>query len=206
MRIAVFGDVHSDSAALRRLFESANKESIDRYVCLGDIVHHNSIRGRAESDDCVTIMERHGTLSVVGNHDRLMAEDHSGFCTPQTAAYLGMLPGMHLLEDALFTHEPLMGTSGLVPREIEFDALQHERNRIGFFGHTHKRVLFSKTEEGRYLVYFFPRFGFDYDVSNGLHLINPGTVCPHRLPYEPPSYVVYDSDRQTVQFKRIMRG
>ncbi len=66
-RTAFFGDIHGNAPALRAVIEDMAKQSIDRMVCLGDLVGYG-----AEPDECVDLVRRLRCPTILGNHDHFM--------------------------------------------------------------------------------------------------------------------------------------
>lgn len=64
MRIAVFSDVHSNIDALEVVLERYKHLSIDRYVCLGDVVGYG---GAPEA--CCNLVRPLVDVCIMGNHD-----------------------------------------------------------------------------------------------------------------------------------------
>jgi predicted phosphodiesterase len=213
MRIAVFGDISSDYPGLVRFFDQAARDQVDKYVCLGDIVHHNSPRGIRETDACIKILQEHETQTIFGNHDTRLLEENPGWLSSDVQTYLEALPKEIILGEALFVHESPSGRFTAHLRQSEFDHFleNYPEQRIAFFGHSHKRLHFSRIDgetHADYLLFATARKLFDkpHDISQGLHLINPGTIDGAKFPWgfnECPSYVLYDTEQQTAYFKRI---
>lgn len=70
MRYAIFGDIHGNSEALAAVFADIEKECVDRYVCLGDIVGYG-----AEPRECLREIRSRGIDTVLGNHDSAAVGD-----------------------------------------------------------------------------------------------------------------------------------
>ena len=211
MRIAAFGDISSDYSGLERFFQATQDLSIDSYVCLGDILHHNSPRGKRETDKCIDILKEHAANSISGNHDRLLVDLSPDYVSSETLAYLQSLPDEIIINEALFVHKSPSRRWTLLMRQSEFDYLQNQypNLRIAFFGHTHKRLHFHKAEDGKYKSNYFPKINVNHDVSSGLHLINPGTIDGAKFPWgfnESPSFVVYDTTSHTIGFHKIHKN
>ena len=92
--------------------------------------------------------------------------------------------------------------------------LNHFSNRhkekIMFFGHSHKRLFFQKMTDFRvfenylHIKSLFHLINQENPVDEGLYLINPNALSKTRLPWcfnERTSYVVYDSEKRSIVFK-----
>jgi len=226
MKIAVFGDINSDYPLLRRFFEQTGVLGVTAYFCVGDIVHHNSLNGLRRSDDCIKLIADHDALCVSGNHERKLLDIIEGrkqskvyaldnYTSPKysnfTRQFLLDLNDQEEEGEVLIAHESASGNWLSFPKKEEFEFLKERGLRILFFGHSHKRLHFTQENGAHWQNYFnlksfFPHFGKEYDVSAGLHLINPGNLKRSNIPFgfsECGSYVIYDIDSQTIQFKKL---
>ncbi|MEA3230998.1 MAG: metallophosphoesterase family protein, partial [Thermodesulfobacteriota bacterium] len=65
MRLAIFADIHGNLEALEAFVAHADKQRIDRYMCLGDIVGYG-----ANPNECIDIVRSLPKINIVlGNHD-----------------------------------------------------------------------------------------------------------------------------------------
>lgn len=62
-RWAFVSDVHGNRAALARVEAAGETRSVERYVCLGDVI------GRGDAGGCVAWVAEHATYALVGNRD-----------------------------------------------------------------------------------------------------------------------------------------
>src|SRR5262249_46986422 len=81
MKLAIISDVHANLEALTAVLADIETRSVDRIVCLGDIVGYN-----ADPDECLALLRRHAVLCVAGNHDRAVAGQLGTEGFPHTAA------------------------------------------------------------------------------------------------------------------------
>ena len=68
LRYGVFGDIHSNLAALHAVWEAMEREGVDRYLCLGDIVGYG-----AEPEACCDRVRELCEVTLLGNHDAAVA-------------------------------------------------------------------------------------------------------------------------------------
>lgn len=68
MRYGIFGDVHSNLAALEAVLETLAGARVERFLCLGDIVGYG-----ADAQACVARVRELGPTLVGGNHDWAVA-------------------------------------------------------------------------------------------------------------------------------------
>lgn len=64
MKYAILADIHSNLEALNAVIDNCSNDSIDEYLCLGDIVGYG-----ADPEKCVNLIREMGFLCVAGNHD-----------------------------------------------------------------------------------------------------------------------------------------
>ncbi len=64
MRYGIFGDVHGNIEAFKKVIEFYKKENIDEYLCVGDIVGYG-----ADPSECIEEIKRLKAKTVCGNHD-----------------------------------------------------------------------------------------------------------------------------------------
>ena len=64
MRLALISDIHANLEALEATFYDIADRSIDRIVCLGDIVGYNS-----DAAACIALIRGADCVCVAGNHD-----------------------------------------------------------------------------------------------------------------------------------------
>ncbi|SRR5712692_9467585 len=62
MLVAVFSDIHSNLEAFNEVLKAAG--SVDRYLCLGDIVGYG-----ANPNEVIQLIKQHEMLAIRGNHD-----------------------------------------------------------------------------------------------------------------------------------------
>ncbi|MBL8862660.1 MAG: metallophosphoesterase family protein [Planctomycetes bacterium] len=73
MKLAVISDLHSNRAALEAVFAHVRGLSIERIVCLGDVVGYGP-----DPEYCVDLVRGHAEWCLLGNHDEALfggAED-----------------------------------------------------------------------------------------------------------------------------------
>ncbi len=64
MRYAIISDIHSNYEALKSVLRDISKQSVDKIICLGDII------GKGENaHKCVQLVKKHCNIVVAGNTD-----------------------------------------------------------------------------------------------------------------------------------------
>ncbi len=165
MKLAVISDLHANKASLEAVFAHIRSLSIDRIVCLGDVVGYGP-----DPEFCVDLVRGHAELCLMGNHDEALfigAEDfnpHARAAIEFTRqrmqprwyssserkarwAWLRDLPNTHTEGRFLFVHgsprdpvrEYVLSTDGFLNPEKLRDIFAHFRGaEVALAGHTHQ--------------------------------------------------------------------
>lgn len=216
MRYAIVSDIHSNMPALEAVLTRLERESIDRYVCLGDLVGYG-----ASPNECCDVMRALKPAIVRGNHDH--AAVHPGgerWFTPAARMcilwtreqltdknrefLLGLQPfvdieGAHLCHGSLFDADYYTTTPFEAAASLRVMTLQ-----LCFFGHTH------------YAEWFYENPGHDRPDRGAApdgarillepgtrYMINPGAVGQPRDGNSQAAYAVWDDEEQTVSLCRV---
>lgn len=213
MRYGIISDIHSNLEALKRVLDQLKDESIDRYICLGDIVGY-----AANPNECADMVREVTDLVIAGNHDyaAIGLTDISFFnpvaaqaaiwtgkaLSPDNTNYLKNLRLSFALEDLLFVHSSPSNPElwhyilSLNDAKQEFSLF---RERICFLGHTHYPVTFTE-RSGKYGVIEDPSFRIQEDYR---YIVNVGSVGQPRDLDPRASYAIYDPDQRVVEIKRL---
>ncbi|MFQ6674446.1 MAG: metallophosphoesterase family protein, partial [Fidelibacterota bacterium] len=68
MPLAVISDIHANREALDAVLASIAGRSVDGTICLGDIVDYG-----VDFDYCIETVRNTATVTVMGNHDAIVA-------------------------------------------------------------------------------------------------------------------------------------
>ena len=213
MRTLVISDVHANLDAFKAVLEDA--VSFDRVFLLGDLVGYGP-----DPNECIELAASlPGLHCVLGNHDAALL----GFITPgnfnheaqkalevqqellkrEQLEWLELLPVEDLLPGIRLVHgsprNPIWEylLSG-VTAFVNFEAFSEA---VCLIGHTHIPSIFS-LDGGRSVKVLQPSSG-DLWRSNGRFLLNPGSVGQPRDANPKASYVIFDDEEATWQFRRV---
>lgn len=218
MRALLVSDLHSNAEALRAVLKRVRRKKFDRVICLGDFVGYG-----AQPNQVLDAMRTFPVpkFYIRGNHDRVAAGHEDGFGFNLAAKQAALWTRVHLSApnrrflrelphgpqrdgEVLFCHGSPHDEDEYVFHEAHAAQIfaQHDA-RVILYGHTHLPVVFSADGEG--MVRGTPIRG---DVSIRLqpamrYLINPGSVGQPRDHNPAASFVIFDSERMTVQFFRV---
>jgi predicted phosphodiesterase len=220
MRIAFISDIHSNLEALQAVLDEIDKEEISLIVNLGDLVGYN-----ASPRECVDLINKRQIISILGNHDRAATELKfaSGF---NILAYQAVVWSSKSLERAhkkflrelehtkvlwdryLLFHgapgNPDAYISFLFQAKKVFNYMRKKLAgvRIGFFGHTHHRAVWQRDLRGKISHLEFSEDHFLLDPEN-MYLINPGSVGQPRQKQWQASYLIFNNEPETIQFRSV---
>lgn len=216
MKYGIFSDIHSNKEAFEVVLKALEKEKIDHYVFLGDLVGYG-----AEPKACIEMMKKlislHPCSYVAGNHDyavcgqtpyhtyvKYAVEVIEWTKTQLNASdmeFLSQMPLIHSLGDFIGVHANLVspGDWGYVldidDAYLNFSLLD---NQICFIGHSHRPICFTASstidwQENKKIK-----------IQEGTkYIINVGSVGQPRDGNPQLSFAIYDTNRKTVEVKRL---
>jgi diadenosine tetraphosphatase ApaH/serine/threonine PP2A family protein phosphatase len=216
MRIAVFSDIHANRQALEAFCEHTASRQIDRYMCLGDIVGYG-----ADPEFCISLVRTLPEIDcVLGNHDHAVAgapysmnrdaqkviEWTRGQLSAANLSFLKTLEACRKWDDLLFCHaNPYRPLEWYYVEEREYIARSFARSKakILFIGHTH--VAAAITRQNFFCLYMrTPRNEMVVPAAErNRQIFNCGSIGQPRDGDPRASYLIYDTDRQTVEFVRV---
>ncbi len=220
MRYAVISDIHSNIEALDAVLQTIAGLGVDKIVCCGDLVGYY-----ASPNECIETLMQRDIPCIAGNHDLAAAgiRELDGWevakkaiawtrqqLSPQNTEILKNLPSTLIIDERF-----LLFHGALHPRQNPEDLhLFHEQDvirtmealtthpsgmRLAFFGHTHRALSYCYRDR-RLTRSFKSNAVLDND---GYYLVNPGSVGQPRDGNSAASFVVFDSENQSLQFHRI---
>jgi predicted phosphodiesterase len=221
VRLALISDIHANFEALEATFYDIAERSIDRIVCLGDIVGYNS-----DAAACIALIRGADCVCVAGNHDLAVCGRIATREFPSAAARAIAWTREQLSDDDLDFLEnlPLKANVGnrviavhgaLHPetgcesvrldndknRKQSFDALMTHPSgaRICVFGHTHHAAVYEL--RGDRVTMSADEHVQLRDTS--YYLINPGTIGEPRSAERRATYMILDLERRTVTTRYV---
>jgi diadenosine tetraphosphatase ApaH/serine/threonine PP2A family protein phosphatase len=211
-RYAIIGDIHGNWEALTAVLKDCEANSVEAYICIGDIVGYN-----ADPGICVDKIRELNCICVSGNHDYYcshssslddfhpLAADVISWTREQlTAEQIQFLRNLELTKKvAGFTivHSTLDMPEkwGYVFDSLEADAsLSYQTTSVCFSGHTHVPVVFEKASTVRRLPPNRVKI-----VTGKKYFINVGSIGQPRDGDPRACYVLYDLKNQEVVYRRI---
>ncbi len=214
MRYIIFSDLHSNFEALNQFEKEISSIPYDRLVCLGDVVGYG-----ADPNLCVDWVRKNVDFTLAGNHDLAVVKktDIAYFnpyaveacewtqkiLTAENKAFLESLP-MDREENGVYwvhasPHQParwhyIVSKKGADKHFGSFDA------PICFVGHSHKPIILEQNPTGEINDYVADLW--DIKPENR-YIFNDGSLGQPRDGNTKPMYILYDSDKRRVEFKRF---
>jgi len=217
MRIGVISDIHANHEALTAVLQAIESESIDETFAVGDIVGYGP-----DPDKCIRTVVDNGIASVYGNHEELVngtrdAMEYNDFArtaidmtvsklSSADLAYLRDLPEFIHYKNLSFSH-----TLDVKPEDYFFrhkkvkpGFFPSDEYRCGFVGHTHKAALFILNEDNLTVrkedIQKDAPYKLDTDAFR--YIVDVGSVGQPRDKNTKASWVIMDTDRDTIEFRR----
>jgi len=217
MLIAVVSDIHGNLAAFKAVL--AALPAVDELWCLGDIVGYGP-----NPNECIQLLDsRRPTVVVAGNHDwaavgrldvdTFNPEAAEAICwtarqlTPRSRLYLDSLPTRQVRDDWTVVHgsprypvwEYLLDCSDAGASFKYFDT------RYCLVGHTHVPAIFVDgyaTEESPRCTSEPVLFDTLLPLPERRTIFNPGSTGQPRDGDPKASYLLLDTERATVEYRR----
>lgn len=214
MRYALVSDIHANEQAWEAVLADTVKAGVDGIICLGDIVGY----GPRPAKVLESVYE-HTDMFLLGNHDAVICGRFDSDCFNDAAREIIEWTGLQLNESAIdfFNQVPMMilgDTFALshaefaVPERFDYiydppEAMESFRaveQQFLFCGHTHFPGTIRLLPDGR-SDYRKPT---DFNMEEGFrYLVNVGSVGDPRNGDTRASYVIYDLDQESVDFRNV---
>ncbi|MFC1667891.1 metallophosphoesterase family protein [Chlamydiota bacterium] len=213
MKYAIVGDIHSNIEALGEVISDAKNKGVKEFICVGDIVGYGP-----NPEKCYSKLCDLGCICIAGNHDYAVCKmtDTINFnevankaiewtreVLPKKAiSFLGNLEYSMEFDDFAIVHSSFFFPEkwGYVFTIQEaFLNFQIQNTEIAFIGHSHVPGIFIS----------YNNMIQSYNPANIVieddrkYLINVGSVGQPRDNNPLACYVIFDSDRRTVEFRRV---
>lgn len=214
MKYAIIGDVHSNLEALEAVLRDAEREGVDEFVSVGDIVGYN-----ANPCMCLQRMRDLGCRIVKGNHDHYCSIDTAlnGFnplaanvirwtrehLSGEEKEFLSHLPYQRRVKRFSIVHSTLDMPEkwGYVFDKFEADSnFTYQHAAVCFFGHTHVPLAFERNESGEVTQ---GRYSSIEVVRGRKYFVNIGSVGQPRDGDPRAAYGTYDLDDGLIELHRV---
>jgi len=218
MRFGIFSDIHANAEAFASMRASLLKESVDMIISLGDTVGYGG-----SPEECCRSVRAFAAISILGNHDAAVAgrmnynyyydaarkvlDEHARLLSEESMQWLCGLPYTY----TLYEHEVLLCHGSPFKPEL-FDyvfEIEHAQKlleiydrlpMLTFIGHSHLYRCYILESNDVFEIN-------DRKVKVGgdapKHIFSVGSVGQPRDMDNRAGYVIYDTETQTVTFKRV---
>ena len=213
MRIAIFGDIHSNLEALQAVLADAHAHQCTQFVCLGDIVGYN-----ANPKECLDIVRALECPTVKGNHDELACmSSHptnvSGLANegitytraqlaPEDVAWLDALKFVRQVRDFTVVHATLDTPHkwGYILNQLDAGAsFSYQHTQVCFFGHTHVPRAYVRDHQVHTIA--------DWEAiaiePGKKYFVNVGSVGQPRDGDWRTSYAIFHPKERRVELRRL---
>jgi predicted phosphodiesterase len=214
MRWGIFSDIHSNLEALEAVIKAYQSESIDMYLCLGDIVGYG-----ANPVECIQIIKDLTQIVVAGNHDWAAAGLFSleYFNTWARQAIIWTKQSMDLASrdflaslSLIYENQDFIIVHGSLNQPEEFNYLTNSSEAsqtfalmakpICFLGHTHSVETFIRDKQGNVNYQIDVRFKLN---KGHQYIVNVGSIGQPRDGNNKASFCIYDTEEKEVLIKRV---
>jgi len=215
MRTAILTDVHANIEALTACIEAAERDGVDRFVCLGDTVGY----GASPNEACDLVRKR-CEFTVLGNHDAAVAGrmDYSYYyaaarevldwtalhLSPENMEWLRTLPYTRREGPVLWGHASPRDPAAfeyvfaLEQAEELVERTPGEMPHVTFIGHSHLQRAFLLLPTVKDV--FEDRLRIE---ERNTYLCSIGS-CGQPRDYDPRAcYGIWDDQTKVVEFRRV---
>jgi predicted phosphodiesterase len=214
VRYGIFGDIHGNLHALEAVLEAYQDESIDAYLCTGDLVGYG-----ANPRECIAQIKETCQEVVAGNHDfavceKLALDFFNSYAKtavlwtreqlePEDIEYLRHMKLTATVDEfTTVSHATIYDAHAFDYIQTQYDAhlsLQELSTTCGFVGHSHIPIAF-------YLRDGTVNWTMEPDLDlDGIEkaLVNVGSVGQPRDENPDAAYSIYDTEKGTIRLKRV---
>jgi diadenosine tetraphosphatase ApaH/serine/threonine PP2A family protein phosphatase len=215
MRYGIFSDTHANLPALDNVMRAFDAEKVDALICLGDTVGYGS-----QPNECCDIVRKNAKYTILGNHDAAVAgrmdysyyydaarealDYHRRILTDENMTWLRSLSYIEKDDVTHFCHGSPVDLEEFeyifsVEQAATCIPIWEQLGQVTFIGHSHLCKSFAISRE-RVFEVVTKQFEVRSDYR---YVISVGSVGQPRDHDPRASYTIYDSSRQTFEFKRV---
>lgn len=217
MKIAVFSDIHGNLEALEAATDDVAGMAADMVVCLGDLIGYGP-----DPEAVVSRVARLGFVAILGNHEEALVSRRARqwmnfqarensiatelLLSADARRYCSALPRQYRAENALFVHGAPPDSVTIYLYKLQQPDIEkifaENSERIFFVGHTHELQVVSL--EGKDVVRETPAVGKLVQLrQEKKYLVNCGSVGQPRDGDSRAKYILWDSDRRTIEVRAV---
>ncbi len=213
MKYGILGDIHANLEALEAVLEEMQKQGVEQYVSVGDLVGYG-----ANPVECVDVVrQKLKAVVVAGNHDFAAVDKlnidffnayarESALWTRRTLPeehkqYIRSLKLVEYCDNFTVVHSTLYSPELFEYIQTSYDAhlsFEQQTTPLSFMGHSHVPVNFFKRKN--------VSFNMDTEVrldEQTKIMVNVGSIGQPRDENPDAVCVLYDSDEGLIRVTRV---
>ncbi|MBI4974292.1 MAG: metallophosphoesterase family protein [Candidatus Omnitrophica bacterium] len=214
MRYGLISDIHGNLEAFQASLDALSKDSIDEYLCIGDVVGYG-----ADPQGCIRLVKSlEPKVLIAGNHEwGVLGLVDLGYFT-ETAKDAILWTKAVLSQDELeflksfrvvYEDETLTLVHGSLESPEKFNYIFNrddayfttrlQKTHLCFVGHTHRPGVFCYNNEA--IAYIM-----EHEVkidSYKKYIVNVGSIGQPRDGDPRASYAIYDDEKRTIEIRRV---
>lgn len=214
MRSLVISDIHANLTALETVLEDAGE--VEQVWCLGDVVGY----GPSPNECIQRVQNLPNVTCIMGNHDsasigqididtfnpeaRVSIEWLQSQLTEESLTFLRGLPEKETIDQVTLAHgsprEPVL--EYLLDTQAATENFEYFETDFCFVGHTHLPVIFHIKAQDYISRLSIPPANEKTELQVRT-IINPGSVGQPRDRDPRASYAIFDSDKNTWDYRRL---
>ena len=213
MKTAIFSDVHGNLEALQAIVADAKAKGVIQFACLGDVVGYG-----ANPNECIELIRNLNCPIVKGNHDQAAGHPYhldsfnwyaavaiewtQNRLTSENKNWLQELPMSQIVQSFTIVHACLESPSDWIYVLNQTAALWNfakQTTAVCFNGHTHLPIAYVQVSPTHTKAGMFTKLKIE---SGNKYLINAGSTGQPRDRQPKASYVIFDSESETVLLQR----
>lgn len=214
MRSLVISDIHANLTALETVLEDAGE--VEQVWCLGDVVGY----GPSPNECIQRVQNLPNVTCIMGNHDsasigqidihtfnpeaRVSIEWLQSQLTEESLTFLRGLPEKESFDQVTLAHgsprEPVL--EYLLDTQAATENFEYFETDFCFVGHTHLPVIFHIKAQDYISRLSIPPANEKTELQVRT-IINPGSVGQPRDRDPRASYAIFDSDKNTWDYRRL---
>lgn len=212
MRYGILGDIHGNLEALETVVAGLEKEGVDHFISVGDIVGYG-----ADPSACISVVRELGATVVAGNHDwaaigkldatffNVYAKEAvdwtASVLSKKEKDWIDSLPLTEIVNDEITVgHATISEPERFNYIQTYYDAarsINEMTTPVAVLGHSHVPLAFLMTDSLRLSV------ATKINLAETTRaLINVGSIGQPRDENAKAAYGLYDSETQMYRLKR----
>ncbi len=212
MKYGILGDIHANLEALEAVLEQCQKEGVEKYVSVGDLVGYG-----ASPCECIRKVRELDAVVVAGNHDfaavdKLNIDFFNAYAresalwtrsalSEEDKRYIKSLKLVEYCDNFTIVHSTLYSPELFEYIQTSYDAhlsFEQQTTPVTFMGHSHVPVNFFKRKN----VSFNMESEIRQDENTKI-MVNVGSIGQPRDENPDAVCVTYDTDEGLIRITRL---